>query len=327
MDALEHLLPRFGITKSSNEQGSPQWTISIVSDEANSRPLTAYFDEELRNWRLDAGVNDQPPEAPLVPITLNTVLQQPRSISHSKSAAWINDLYVSDHTDLFRNLNWAATPLGPCRTWPKSLCLYTHMLFSDSRAAAIYWGPEHISIYNENLPPLIGDLHPVLMGRPFEQVMPGLWEFFGPLFTAIEKDQHGFAWNGLELPSMRNGYLEETHWDGGLMSLQDDRGDYGGVYLSCTEVTRMALRDRNTALVNRLRRSSLVSTNMVWQHIHEVFADYPRDVPMAITYGADEGCPDDNRLLLKHTLGLSSAKSIAPSNIDVSGCFCSSGLF
>jgi hypothetical protein len=66
------------------------------------------------------------------------------------TANWTSALPPSDHVDFFRNRDWAASPLGHFSKWPQSLRLYTHMMFSDSRAAAIYWGPKRIALYRYN---------------------------------------------------------------------------------------------------------------------------------------------------------------------------------
>ncbi|EAT80263.2 hypothetical protein SNOG_12450 [Parastagonospora nodorum SN15] len=191
------------------------------------------------------------------------------------------------------------------------------MLFSDSRAAAIYWGPKRIAIYNEHLPSLIGALDPTMMTSSIGQVMPSLWDLFGQLFLTIEKEQHGFARKGLELSFMRNGFLEETWWDGGLVSLKDDDGNHGGVYFSWVEVTRTKLRDRRTSLINRLGHSQVVSTKLIWQHIYEVFQEYPLDIPMAIMYSTQEGSAKDGLLRLEHTIGIGAKYAAAPNYLDL----------
>jgi hypothetical protein len=166
--------------------------------------------------------------------------------------------------------------------------------------------------------PVAGGLHPILMSRSFEEIMPSIWDYFGPLFHTIEKSQYGFARNGLELPVMREGCLEETWWDGGIMSLKDDEGNHGGAYFSWVEVTRTALRDRRTLLISQLRQPPLMSTTMVWQHICDVLSEFPRDIPMAIMYSANETGIQDGILRLENTIGIGPAYTAAPKILDVS---------
>jgi hypothetical protein len=196
--AANQFLLRLGITQSRNLTGETTWTIDIVTGEAGGQTHSAHFDEELRKWKLDSAERQQPLA---VRSKSDSALPKPQVTCLLQGPGWTTDLYPSDHVELFRNLDWASSFLGHYSTWSHTRRLYTHMLFSDSRAAAIYWGPERIAIYNEHLTPLIGALHPILMTRSFGEIMPSLWGFFEPLFHAVEKDQHGFAWNGLNFPS------------------------------------------------------------------------------------------------------------------------------
>ncbi|KAH7363732.1 hypothetical protein BKA66DRAFT_611866 [Pyrenochaeta sp. MPI-SDFR-AT-0127] len=307
MAAGEGILPFLGVTLVPDQQGKPWWTINIITDEADPQPRSAYFDAQIGVWKLRKLPDDE---------AANPVVGSRQSSAQPRATDWTKGLPSSKHTDFFRNLDWTATPLGPCQTWPRSLRLYTHMLFSDNRAAAIYWGPQRNAIYNENLLPLVGSLHPKLMSRSFEEVMPNLWNFFGPVFQAIEKDQLGFAQDRLELAVTRDDYLEETWWDGGIIPLKDDDNNHGGVYFSWTEVTRTVLENRRTTMLNRLGHSVLMPVSSIWQHIYDVFTDYPREIPMAIMYNADKEDPRNGRLHLKHTIGIGHAYTSAPEKLN-----------
>jgi hypothetical protein len=175
---------------------------------------------------------------------------------------------------------------------------------------------------DESMAVVAGDLHPYLMGLTFEEIMPTLWEHFSPLFQSMEKDQHGFMRNGLELPLMREGMLEETWWDGGAMSLKDDHGNHGGVYFSWIESTRTALLDRRTLLISKLRQPPLTSTGSIWHHIGNVFSEFPRDIPMAVMYSAEEPGPENELFRLEQTIGIGPEYTAAPKTIDVSFSRC-----
>jgi hypothetical protein len=303
----------FGIKQSKDEAGVARWTINIVLDASDPRPRSAYLDEDSKLWILKSQSEDETDDSTspsLQPLRLDPTFGP-------NEATWLDALAPSAHTDIFRNLDWSATPLGPCAAWPPALRLYTQMLFSDSRAAAIYWGPERIAIYNASAAPLLGDLHPRLMGTAFRESMPGLWSFYGPLFNALENGQPGFSRNELEIPFQRDGYLEETWWDGGLISLKDDESKHGGVYFSWIEVTRIVLQNRRTALAKDLGLSPSATVEATWQHIHDVLAKYPRDVPMAIMYGTDENDPRNGQLRLRHTIGIPPGYDAAPLNLNV----------
>jgi hypothetical protein len=71
------------------------------------------------------------------------------SIALINTADWTSGLSPSEHVDFFRNKDWTETPLGHCSTWPHSLRLYTHTLFSDTRVSGICWGPKRITFYSK----------------------------------------------------------------------------------------------------------------------------------------------------------------------------------
>lgn len=307
---LEAILSQFGIKRQPHGRENYGWTIDIVSDEAESRTQVAYFDEHLGQWRLPRASEKYPSSQPGTGEV---------AVDHAPSeTTWINAFPTSSHITMLLESDWESTPLGALHTWDRSLQLYVQMLLSDPRPAAIYWGPQRIAIYNEACVPLIGDFHPALMGRSFEEVMPAAWEYFGPFFAALSDGQHGFAPHGLELFTTRYGYLEESWWDGCLIALKNGHGSYGGAYFSWAEATRDTLRDRRTRMLNRLGHSSLSTDRSFWQHVHDVFQEYPRDISMAIMYSMDDNDQSNQRLHREHTIGLGADHVAAPLEINVS---------
>ena len=315
MNAPKDCLSYFGITQSCKDQQKPAWTIEIDCDDPESKRRFAYFDDETGKWRLgESANNDHDMSCRSTGEAASYVLE---STSQPQDNSWTTTLLSSDHTDFFRNFDWTKTPLGPLDTWPHSLRLHTHMLFSDSRPAAIYWGPQFIDIYNEKIVPLIGESHPNLMGNSLEEVMLSCWSFLGPQFRRIQEGDSVGAWEESDMTLTRDGYLEETWWNGGLVSLKDDQGIHAGVYFSWVESTDLALRDRRTALISRLGQWPFASSSEAWHHVHEVFSNYPRDIPMAVMYGINTEDPE-GPLCLKYTIGTTPDHSAAPRSLNVS---------
>jgi len=332
VDTIEDVLTHLGIKSTLNREGKLVRTIDVInSAHPDDQPLTAYFDEKLSKWKFDKHnpreefPNQHQPrdvrdpsrdEASIAEVAVTHV--PPTSRLDNKQ--WTDALPASPHTDFFRSRNWAATPIGACHTWPYALRLYAHMLFVDSRAAAIFWGKEKTAMYNEHMLPLIGSLHPLLMSQELKSVVPAMVEILEPTMHAVEKSQMGLTISKIELPMERHGYVEESWWDGSFSPLKDDQGQFGGTFSSWVEVTRTVLRDRATALLHKLGPSPRFDTNSsnVWQHIHTAFTEHPRDITMAIIYGAENAGSDQNTMHLKHTIGLNTAHTVAPATINVS---------
>jgi hypothetical protein len=315
MNIPEDCLSYLGITQSCDDQQKPLWTIEIDTDETEGKRCLAYFDNETRSWKLNKPASED--SEINFHSTRKVATHRLECASQPQDISWTSTLPSSNHVNFFRNFSWDTTSLGPCDSWPHSLRLHTHMLFSDSRPAAIYWGPERTAIYNENIVPLLGELHPALMGNTLEGAMPSCWSFFGPQFHSIQDGDLGGASKELELPLTRDGYLEETWWNRDLVTLKDDQGTHAGVYFSWVEITSMTLRDRRTTLINRLSQSLFASSNEAWHRIYEVFSDYPRDITMAIMYGTIAEDPE-GPLCLKHTIGTTTDYSAAPNSLNVS---------
>ncbi|KAJ8116504.1 hypothetical protein OPT61_g2085 [Boeremia exigua] len=311
---METFLSQFGIKRHRHGEGKFVWTIDVVVEDASAQTQMAQFDEQIGIWKVHGSQGDEPSSARK---TEKDAVANREHNATSLATNWTDAFPSSAHSQVLLNLDWGATSLGPLQTWPRSLQLYTQMLLSDFRPAVIYWGPERIAIYNEAVIPLIGNMHPTLMGRSFEQAVPTSWSYFGPLIHALEKGEHGFARSGLELPTVRFGYLEESWWDGGLIALRDECADYGGTYFSWTETTRTILRDRRTRIINRLGLSSLSSTPSFWQHVYNVFQDHSRDFPMAVMYSTDEDYPSNGRLHREYTIGVEDTCTEAPLELDL----------
>lgn len=66
----------------------------------------------------------------------------------ANTSCWTDLLPCTEHVDLFRHADYGPTQLGPIVDWPLSLRNYVLMVFTDSRAACIYWGENRIAMYD-----------------------------------------------------------------------------------------------------------------------------------------------------------------------------------
>jgi hypothetical protein len=81
--------------------------------------------------------------------------------------------------------DWAATPLGPSESWPRSLALTVDLILASGFPMAVRWGPELTMIYNDAYAPLLGEKHPRALGRPVQEVWSEIWDELGALHRAI----------------------------------------------------------------------------------------------------------------------------------------------
>lgn len=323
-DVVRSVLANLGITPRRDSRGRPTWVLDVTIDRPARQKHKAYFDEVTSTWKLEGRLPDDEQDRPHPPDhhadgrSSSDPVSNHSTTSQLDGLYWTSTLPQNGHTDFFRGLDWAATPLGPLHNWEHALRLYTHMLLADSRSGVIWWGPQRIAIYNQSMLPFMGRLHPLLMGQPFEHAMPAQFSEFNEVFYAMQNNEPISATNGLEVALERHGYVEETWWDATLLPLKNDRGTYGGAYFSWQEVTRTVIQDRRTALINRLDHAPEINSTSVWYHIHKALSDSPRDIPMAIIYGVEDPETDNHRLHLKQSIGLSQFYTAAPAILDVS---------
>ena len=85
--------------------------------------------------------------------------------------------------------DWGATALGPVESWPPSLRVLAPLVLAAGVPSAIFWGPELTLIYNDAYIPLMGALHPVVLGRPHFDVVPESRAMFEPLFARVRSGE------------------------------------------------------------------------------------------------------------------------------------------
>ncbi len=119
---------------------------------------------------------------------------------------------LSSMADLIAARDWSRTPLGPVERWSPSLRMMIRFLLANRFPLLLWWGPDHISIYNDAYIPVLGTKHPKALGLPVRECWSEIWHVLQPL---IETPYSGgpSTWSeDLELDIRRRGFLEETHF-------------------------------------------------------------------------------------------------------------------
>ncbi|MET0386227.1 MAG: ATP-binding protein, partial [Polyangiales bacterium] len=168
-----------------------------------------------------------------------------------------------------REHNWAATPLGPARDWAPGQKANVALVLGSEQPLLIGWGPELNLIYNAACVPLLGDLHPSVLGRPAPLVWAALWPRMAAELAPILSDGQSFRREALPVVISRQGTSETLHLTLACSAIRDGAGRISGVLCACTDETshvraRAALeeeRKRLTVLdeLNRAKTSFLSS--------------------------------------------------------------------
>ena len=147
--------------------------------------------------------------------------------------------------DRIRTFDWASTPLGPFEDWPNSLKTAVRIMLHSRYPMFIWWGPQHINIYNDAYIPVLGARHPAALGASAPELWHEIWDVaVGPQARAVLSEGKG-TWNNQALLLMeRYGYPEETYFTFSYSPVPDDDGSIGGVFCACTEETERVLSER-----------------------------------------------------------------------------------
>jgi len=136
-----------------------------------------------------------------------------------------------------REREWADTPLGPIEDWPAALRGAVDLMLGAGEAISIYWGPNHILLYNDAWRAFIGEKHPEALGRPGREVFPELWEAIRPKFDHVLSGKGAAFEREQRLPLRRDGDLEDAWFDYSFNPIPVADGSVGGVFNIGTEVT------------------------------------------------------------------------------------------
>jgi PAS domain S-box-containing protein len=156
--------------------------------------------------------------------------------------------------------DWSASPLGPPLTWPVPLRMMLGLCLQSSFPTALYWGPDHILLYNDAWTIIPGERHPAALGRPARLVWPDIWDVIAPQMRDVFQRGIGFSAIDQMLPMRRHGALEQTYWDYSFTPIRDESGAVLGIFNQGREVTDRVLQSRRDRLLaemdDRLRQAT-----------------------------------------------------------------------
>ena len=329
VDSYPTCLEFLGIKQTADHDGQPALSIPLdLESLSEHQSWQAVFSAGSRTWKLEkkslpAGLNDHDrsdTQHPSLSDQVNKSEDKPdRSFLDRDDWATLL-LPDSDHVKLFRETDWQATSLGDLHSWPKNLRSATQIMLADCRAVALFWGPDRVAIYNEAYAPLAGHNHPALFGAPFQKLWPEIWENFADQFDTIERTGHATISSDSVMYLERHAYLEEAWFNISLAPVRDDMGENGGIMNTAQEVTRQALLDRRTKIINSIAAPPDLRIESIWQHILDVLEMNEKDAPMAILYAFEESLDvtsSPSTLKLQGTLGVPSGHVATPQKVDL----------
>lgn len=150
---------------------------------------------------------------------------------------------------LIRAHDWIPA-LGPPESWPQSLRTVIRLMLNTQHPMFVFWGPDHICLYNDAYISFIGpEQHPRMLGAPGKQVWEQIWDVIGPQIELVMSGG-GATWHEDQcIPLFRHGALDETYFTYSYSPIDEERmpSGVGGVLVVCAETSQKVLFAKHQA--------------------------------------------------------------------------------
>ena len=146
-----------------------------------------------------------------------------------------------------RSHDWSGSPLGMPGTWPQSLKSALLICLNTPIVAAVHWGPDLRTLYNDVYAPALAERHPWALGQPFRDVWAEIWDVLGPQIGSVLETGNGFSTKRQRLEMNRNGRVEDTWWIYSFAPLHDDFGKPAGIFVTALDESDKVAAERKLA--------------------------------------------------------------------------------
>ncbi len=153
----------------------------------------------------------------------------------------------------YRGVDWASTGLGDPTTWDATLRQALDLAWHTGYPTALFWGPEHVLLYNRAYVLLVGDKHPSGLGRPLQEVFPEAWDLISARLEAALSGQGTTYCEDELVPLVRAGFLEDCYFTYSHSAVHGPDGRPHGVINIVSETTRQVIDRRRLELLTRLQ--------------------------------------------------------------------------
>lgn len=86
---------------------------------------------------------------------------------------------------ILRAKEWEKTEWGPMEAWPPSLLSMVSLLIHSTSPMALWYGKQHLVIYNDGYIPVAGNKHPSCFGKSATEYWGEAWSRMESVFTGV----------------------------------------------------------------------------------------------------------------------------------------------
>ena len=195
--------------------------------------------------------------------------------------------------------DWAAHPLGGLGDWPAEVRAAVAVTLTSRFPMAMFLGTQNLfQIYNDAFIPILGDKHPVALGRVSREVWWDVWESIGPMLTSVTDTGAAIWSDDLMVPLVTGDRPQERYFTFSYSPLITDGGEIDGVFCAVTETTERVLSERRLHVLNAVA-SAVLETHTIDDAVRvavAVCATQPADLPFVAVY-VDDGTSSHNLAL------------------------------
>lgn len=236
------------------------------------------------------------------------------------------------HVQFARGIDWAATSLGPIEGWSVELRGMCNLIMASPHPSAMYWGKDHVAIYNEAYVLLAGQKHPQLMGARYRDAWAEIWHALEDVFENAFKNAQATMKDDDCLFLVRNGFLEETYFSWSIIPLIGSDGSVAGLYNPVFEKTRRKIAERRMLTLREIgeRTAAAREVCQFWGLLLEGLEYNEYDAPMVMVYSLSEdasesdaassgssGAASNKVCYLEGSLGIPAGHKAAPPVVDM----------
>jgi PAS domain S-box-containing protein len=178
-----------------------------------------------------------------------------------------------------REVDWAATALGPVDDWALALRTAVRMALESPFPINLWCGPDLQLIYNDGYRRVLGAKHPHALGRSGREVWSEIWAEISPWFDAIRRGEAAvFAEDAHFVMERTDGPPGEAWFTFGLSPIRDEAGAIVAFFNPATETTERIIAE------GRLEQAR-AAAERAELYLREVFTQAPAF--MAVLRGRD----------------------------------------
>ena len=144
---------------------------------------------------------------------------------------------------MMRAHDWSASPLGDPAAWPQALRTVVGLMLNSKFPMFVAWGEGLGFLYNDSYISVLGDKHPVALGRRFHDVWAEIWHDIHPLVVRAMNGEASYM-DRLPLRMRRHGYDEQTWFRFSYSPVRGEDDRVAGMFCACVEMTGEVLAQR-----------------------------------------------------------------------------------